>query len=38
MFAENKIDRSLVTDIQLISTMPSVVKGMSFRVSIFCSI
>ena len=38
MFAENKFDRSPVTDIQLISTMPSVVKGMSFRVSIFCSI
>ena len=34
MFAENKFDRSLVTDIQLISTMPSVVKGVSFRVSI----
>jgi hypothetical protein len=38
MFAENRIDRSPVTDIKLISTMPSVVKGMSFRVSMFCSI
>ena len=26
MFAKNMFDRSLVTDIQLISTMPSVVK------------
>ena len=38
MFAENKFDRSLVTYIQLISTMPSVVKGVSLRVSIICSI
>ena len=36
MFAENKIDRSLVTNIQRKSTMSFV--GMSFRVSIFCSI
>ena len=27
MFAENKFDRSLVTDIQSISTMPAVEKG-----------
>jgi hypothetical protein len=38
MLAENKFYRSLATDIQLISTMPSVVKGMAFRVSICCSI
>jgi hypothetical protein len=30
MFAENKLDRSLVTDIKSISTMPSVEKGMFF--------
>ena len=38
MLAENKFYRSLATDIQLISTMPSVVKGVSLRVSIICSI
>jgi hypothetical protein len=36
MFAENKFDRSFFTDIQRKSTMSSV--GMSFRVTIFCSI
>jgi hypothetical protein len=36
MVAENKFDRSPATDIQRKSTMSSV--GMSFRVSIFCSI
>ena len=30
MFAENKFDSSLATDIQSISTMPSVEKGMIF--------
>ena len=30
MFAENKLDSSLVTDIKSISTMPSVEKGMFF--------
>jgi hypothetical protein len=30
MFAENKFGRSLVTDIQSISTMPAVEKGISF--------
>ena len=39
MFAKNKFDSSSVTDIQIISTMPTVDKGMSFRLlSIFCSI
>ena len=30
MFAENRFDRSLVTDIQSISTMPDVEKGIFF--------
>jgi hypothetical protein len=30
MFAENKFGRSIVTDIQSISTMPAVEKGISF--------
>ena len=37
-FAENKFDRSRVTYIQSISTMPDVEKGIFFRVLIFCSI
>ena len=35
MFAENKFDKSSVTDIQSISTVPSIEKGMPFRVSKF---
>jgi hypothetical protein len=38
MFAKNKFDRSRVTYIQSISTMPAVAKGIFFRVFIFCSI
>jgi hypothetical protein len=38
MFAKNKFDRSRVTYIQNISTMPAVAKGIFFRVFIFCSI
>ena len=38
MFAKNKFDRSCVTYIQNISTMPAVAKGIFFRVFIFCSI
>ena len=37
MFAQNKFDRSSVTDIQSILTLPYIEKGMSFRVSVFCS-
>ena len=37
MFAENKLDRSSVTDIQSISTVPSLKKGMYFDVLSFCS-
>ena len=37
MFAENKFDRSSVTDIQRISTVPSVKKGMLSNVSSFRS-
>jgi hypothetical protein len=33
MFAENKFDKSNVTDIQSISTEPSIEKGMPFRIS-----
>ena len=36
MFASNKFDRSLVTDIQSRSTVQSVEKGMSSRVSVLC--
>ena len=36
MFARNRYDRSSVTDIQIISTVPSVEKGISSRVSVFC--
>jgi hypothetical protein len=36
MFAENKFDRSSVTDIQSKSTLPSIEKGISSRVSVFC--
>jgi hypothetical protein len=36
MFAENKFDKSNFTDIQSISTVPSVEKGMPSRVSVFC--
>ena len=36
MFAENKLDRSSVTDIQSISTVPSLKKGMYSDVSSFC--
>jgi hypothetical protein len=36
MFAKNKFDRSSVTDIQSISTVPSNEKGMPSRVSVFC--
>jgi hypothetical protein len=36
MFAENKFDQSSFTDIQSISTVPSVEKGMPSRVSVFC--
>ena len=35
MFAENKFDTSSVTDIQSISTVPSIETGMPFRVSKF---
>ena len=34
MFAENKFDKSLVTDTQNISTVPSIEKGMHSRVSV----
>jgi hypothetical protein len=37
MFSENKFDRSSVTDIQSISTVPSLKKGMYYYVSSFCS-
>ena len=37
MFSENKFDRSSVTDIQSISTVPSLKKGMYSNVSSFCS-
>ena len=37
MFAHNKFDRSSVTDIQSILTLPYIEKGMSFKVSVFCS-
>ena len=37
MFAENKFDSSSVTDIQSISTVPSVKTGMHSNVSLFCS-
>ena len=33
MFAENKFDRSSVTDIQSIRTIPSIEKGMPSRIS-----
>ena len=36
MFAENKFDRSSVTDIQSKSTVPSIETGMPYRVSVFC--
>jgi len=36
MFAENNFDRSSVTDIQSISTVPSIEKGMPSSVSVFC--
>ena len=36
MFAENKFDRSLVTDIQSISTVPSLKNGMPSSVSLLC--
>ena len=35
MFAENKFDKSSVTDIQSISTEPSIEKGMQYRISKF---
>ena len=35
MFAENKFDKSNVTDIQSISTEPSIEKGMPYRISKF---
>ena len=38
MFAENKFERSLATDIKSILTLPAVDKGMHFRVFIFCYI
>ena len=37
MFSKNKFDRSSVTDIQSISTVPSLKKGMYYYVSSFCS-
>jgi hypothetical protein len=37
MFAVNKFDTSSVTDIQSISTVPSLEKGMHSNVSSFCS-
>jgi hypothetical protein len=37
MFSKNKFDRSSVTDIQSISTVPSLKKGMYSNVSSFCS-
>jgi hypothetical protein len=37
MFSENKFDRSSVTDIQSISTVPSLKKGLYSDVSSFCS-
>ena len=37
MFANNRFDRSSFTDIESISTVPYIEKGMSFRVSVFCS-
>jgi hypothetical protein len=37
MFSENKFDRSSVTDIQSISTVPSLRKGMHSNVSSVCS-
>ena len=37
MFAKNMFDRSSVTNIQSISTVPSVKKGMYSNVSSFCS-
>ena len=37
MFSENKFNRSSVTDIQSISTVPSLKKGMYSKVSSFCS-
>jgi hypothetical protein len=36
LFAENKFDKSSVTDIQSISTRPSIEKGMACRESVFC--
>ena len=36
MFAENKFDKSSATDIQSISTVPSIEKGMPSSVSVFC--
>ena len=33
MFSKNKFDKSNVTDIQSISTEPSIEKGMPFRIS-----
>jgi hypothetical protein len=35
MFAENNLDKSSATDIQSISTEPSIEKGMPSRVSVF---
>jgi hypothetical protein len=35
MFAENKLDKSSATDIQSISTEPSIEKGMPSRISVF---
>jgi hypothetical protein len=35
MFAENKFDKSSVTDIQIILTEPSIEKGMACRKSVF---
>ena len=37
MFSKNRFDRSNVTDIQSISTVPSLKKGMYSNVSSFCS-
>ena len=35
MFSKNKFDKSSVTDIQSISTEPSIEKGMQYRISKF---
>ena len=37
MFAENMFDKSSVTDVQSISTVPTIEKGVPASVSVFCS-